>query len=189
MEPPAAPATLVRHSVRHFTASGFLSHDGRTALHWHRLGMWLPPGGHLELNEDPVEGMLREVEEETGIAARVIRTTEAYPYGGQPQLPVPASIGIYEIPGDTHAPGAHEHIDFVYFARPAAPTPPPRLPEGDPPWLWASEEELRSCAPLRAGGHEVHPGEDVRALGLAAIEWERRDRAGAARGPVSTGAA
>jgi 8-oxo-dGTP pyrophosphatase MutT (NUDIX family) len=189
MEPPAAPTSLVRHSVRHFTASGFLSHDGRTALHWHRLGLWLPPGGHLEPNEDPVQGMLREVEEETGIAARVIRTTAAYPSGGRPQLPAPASIGIYEIPGDTHAPGAHEHIDFVYFARPLAPTPAPRLPEGDPPWLWVSEEELRGDAPLRAGGREAHPADDVRALGLAAIEWERRDRAGAASASASAGAA
>ena len=122
MEPPAATAPIERH----FTASGFLSHDGRTALHWHRLGKWLPPGGHLEPNEDPVQAMLREVEEETGIAARVIPTATPYPHGGQPQLPPPASIGIYEIPGDAHAPGAHQHIDFVYFARPALPSPAPR---------------------------------------------------------------
>jgi 8-oxo-dGTP pyrophosphatase MutT (NUDIX family) len=184
MEPPAAPAS----PVRHFTASGFLSHDGRTALHWHRLGRWLPPGGHVEPNEDPVQAMLREIEEETGIAARVIHTAEPYPHPGRPHLPAPASAGIYEIPGDSHLPDAHEHIDFVYFARPLAPTQAPRLPEGDPPWLWVSEEELRGDAPLRAGGREAHPAEDVRALGLAAIEWERRDRAGAVGASASTGA-
>ena len=67
--------------VRHFTATGFLSHDGRTALHWHRLGKWLPPGGHLEENEDPVQTVLREIEEETGIPARVIETATAYDHG------------------------------------------------------------------------------------------------------------
>ncbi len=180
MEPHAAPASIARPSVRHFTASGFLSHDGRTALHWHRLGMWLPPGGHLEPNEDPVQAMLREVAEETGIAARVIHTAAPYPHGGRPHLPAPASIGIYEIPGDTHAPDAHEHIDFVYFARPLAASPAPRLPEGDPPWAWVSEAELRSGAPLAAGGRGAPLTDDVRALGLAAIEWERCDRAGVA---------
>ena len=42
---------------RHFTATGFVSHDGRTALHWHRFGLWLPPGGHVEPNEDPIEAV------------------------------------------------------------------------------------------------------------------------------------
>ena len=132
MQPPSAPSPRVRH----FTASGFLSHDGRTALHWHRLGKWLPPGGHLESNEDPVQAMLREVEEETKIAARVIPTTEPYLHGGQPQLPAPVSIGIYAIPGDTHETSAHEHVDFIYFVRPLEPASELHLPTGDPPWAW-----------------------------------------------------
>ena len=54
---------------RHFTVSGFVSQAGKTALHWHRLGLWLPPGGHIEADEDPIQAVLREVQEETGLAA------------------------------------------------------------------------------------------------------------------------
>src|SRR3972149_2249963 len=34
---------------RHLTVSGFVVHEGRVALHWHRkLGAWLPPDGGPE---------------------------------------------------------------------------------------------------------------------------------------------
>ena len=43
-------------TVRHFTATGFVVHEGATLLHWHpKVKMWLPPGGHIEPNEDPVQ--------------------------------------------------------------------------------------------------------------------------------------
>ena len=50
---------------RHFTATGFVVDGSRTLLHWHkRLEQWMPPGGHIELNEDPVQAVLREIEED-----------------------------------------------------------------------------------------------------------------------------
>jgi 8-oxo-dGTP pyrophosphatase MutT (NUDIX family) len=37
-------------------------------LHLHRkLGMWLPPGGHIERDELPDDAAVREVFEETGL--------------------------------------------------------------------------------------------------------------------------
>ena len=109
---------------RHFTVSGFLSHDGRTALHWHRLGLWLPPGGHIEPNEDPIQAVLREIEEETGVEALIVPTSTPYPHDDPRQLPPPVTIGVYEIdePGNPH-----QHIDFVYFTR-------PRLRRARRPW-------------------------------------------------------
>ncbi len=162
--------------VRHFTATGFLSRDGHTALHWHRLGKWLPPGGHLDENEDPVQAVLREIEEETGIPARVIETVTPYAHSGRGRVAPPVSIGLYTVPRDAHWPGAHEHIDFVYFARPMEPGPRPPLPGGDVPWLWVSEAELRSEKPLAANGHRAPIDDDVRVLGLAAIEAARGNR-------------
>ena len=57
--------------VRHFTATAYVVHDGHVALHWHpKVKAWLPPGGHIEENEDPVQAVLRESaarEEETGL--------------------------------------------------------------------------------------------------------------------------
>ncbi len=52
---------------RHLTATGFVVKDGQVLLHWHRKNrLWLPFGGHLEANEDPVQTVLREVEEGLG---------------------------------------------------------------------------------------------------------------------------
>jgi ADP-ribose pyrophosphatase YjhB (NUDIX family) len=41
-------------------------------------GTWEPPGGVLELNESPEEGVVREVLEETGIHVEVEKLTGVY---------------------------------------------------------------------------------------------------------------
>ncbi len=156
---------------RHFTVSGFLSHDGRTALHWHRLGLWLPPGGHIEPNEDPIQAVLREIEEETGVEAIIVPTSTPYRHDDPRQLPPPVTVGVYEIdePGNPH-----EHIDFVYFARPrsggasGAPDLPGRPNEG---WRWVGREELSEPGLVLdgSGGSAAVP-EDVRQLALHAID-------------------
>ncbi len=54
---------------RHYTATGFVVQGDRTLLHWHkRLQQWMPPGGHIEPDEDPVQAVLREIREETELA-------------------------------------------------------------------------------------------------------------------------
>jgi 8-oxo-dGTP pyrophosphatase MutT (NUDIX family) len=101
---------------RHFTVAVFVVHEGRVLLHWHRkLGMWLPPGGHNERDELPDEAALREVLEETGIRVELVgerRDDIADPV----QLHRPAGVQLEGI-----GPG-HQHIDLIYFARPAGPT-------------------------------------------------------------------
>ena len=57
---------------RHFTVAVFVVREGKVLLHWHRkLGMWLPPGGHIEENELPDEAAAREVLEETGLSVEL----------------------------------------------------------------------------------------------------------------------
>lgn len=41
-------------------------------------GRWVPPGGILELNETPQEGVIREVLEETGVKVKPERLTGVY---------------------------------------------------------------------------------------------------------------
>jgi 8-oxo-dGTP pyrophosphatase MutT (NUDIX family) len=166
---------------KHFTVSGFVSQGGQTALHWHRLGMWLPPGGHIENDEDPVEAVLREVQEETGLLAEVVPTSAAYGWDHPRQLPAPATIGIYDIDGgDPHLPRPHQHIDLVYFTQPLS-GQSLALPIEDG-WLWVSEELLstRHALPRPDGGGEVPIAEDVRRLGLEAIAAVRALEVGAA---------
>jgi len=56
----------------HFTASGFVVSPDRQSLllvHHTKLGKWLQPGGHLELDDRDVDAAARrEVVEETGVS-------------------------------------------------------------------------------------------------------------------------
>ena len=155
---------------RHFTVTGFVSHEGRTALHWHRFGLWLPPGGHIEENEDPIEAMLREVSEETGIEVEVVPTVAPFAHRQPPQLPPPVTIGVYDIERDGRTDGPHQHIDFVYFTRPREGAPLD-LPKDGHGWAWVDEATLGENRPIAVttGTPAVEIPEVVRLLGMAAI--------------------
>jgi 8-oxo-dGTP pyrophosphatase MutT (NUDIX family) len=99
-------------SGRHFTVAVFVVSRGAVLLHRHRkLGMWLPPGGHIERDELPDDAAVREVYEETGIEVELVgerRDDVEDPV----QLHRPAGVQLENI-----GPG-HQHIDLIYFARP-----------------------------------------------------------------------
>ncbi len=151
--------------VRHFTATAFVVHERSVALHWHpKVGAWLPPGGHIEDNEDPVEAVLREVEEETGLVVELVPTADLLNLGCQEQVEPPFTIVIEDI----HDPvdGHHQHIDMIYFCRPRG-LPGPL----NPGWLWVSRNQIATLAPLeRNGGPPEAPPKDVRSLALHAFK-------------------
>jgi len=153
----APPSTLRRH----FTVTGFLSEaagGGRTALHWHRLGIWLPPGGHIEPDEDPVQAVFREVLEETGLEAEIVSGGPAFGYTSPPPLAPPVAMAVYDIPRDGKLDEPHQHIDLIYFLRPVEASP--ALP-AEMQWRWFDRDDLSRST-------ELH--EDVRELALAAID-------------------
>ena len=106
-----------REHGRHFTVAVFVVRNGKVLLHWHRkLGMWLPPGGHIERDELPDEAAVREVLEETGVEVELVgerREDVEDPV----QLHRPAGVQLEDI-----GPG-HQHIDLIYFARPKGYSP------------------------------------------------------------------
>ena len=157
---------------RHFTATAFVVDGDRTLLHWHkRLEQWMPPGGHIEPDEDPVQAVLREVREETGLAAEIIPSSPALPFDYPEQLPAPYTILVEDIPG----PGEpHQHIDLIYFCRPVDGARHNAI--DDPTLRWVTESELRANGPLDVAGCGVSVAvhEDVRQLALVAIQAARR---------------
>ncbi|PZC49693.1 MAG: ADP-ribose pyrophosphatase YjhB, NUDIX family [Chloroflexi bacterium] len=153
--------------IRHFTVSAFVSTTEATLLHWHAKNqMWLPPGGHVEANEDTIQAAHREVLEETGLTVAILPTAPPFDYAEPPQLPAPVTIMVEDI-AEHPVDGRHQHIDSIYFTRPQPPEQP--IQEG---WAWVSAEALRANTPLSAseGAPAVEIAEDVRVLGLASIE-------------------
>jgi 8-oxo-dGTP pyrophosphatase MutT (NUDIX family) len=129
----------------------------------------MPPGGHIEPDEDPVQAVLREVKEETGLITEVISTRKTQPFDYPEQLPPPYTILVEDIPG----PGEpHKHIDMIYFCRVVDGTG--TLPT-DPTLRWVDIEELRSAAPLDVAGCGTSAPipRDVRELALVAIATAR----------------
>ncbi|MGI5119605.1 NUDIX hydrolase [Marinactinospora thermotolerans] len=71
-----APSTPL-HSVS--VAGAVIREDGRIlAIRRRDNGTWEPPGGVLELGETPEDGVIREVQEETGVLVKVDRLTGVY---------------------------------------------------------------------------------------------------------------
>lgn len=151
---------------RHFTATGFLVQDDATLLHWHaKLQCWLPPGGHVEPNEDPVQAVLREVAEETGVEAEVVPTGGIASDLAHPVEVVPPLTIMVEDINDP-VQGFHQHIDFIYVVRPTSRVE--AIPEG---WRWVTREELVDGVLLaRNGNGGAPPPDDVRLLAAKAFE-------------------
>ena len=149
---------------RHFTATGFVVNGDATLLHWHhRVQAWLPPGGHVELNEDPVQAALREVKEETGFDVELIPTQITPEISDLDQVTAPRTILIEDV--YDQKVGKHQHIDMIYFCR--VPGPRPAAPEG---WKWFTQGDLTANRTSKTPeGIQEAPPEDVLTLGLDAI--------------------
>ncbi len=153
--------------IRHFTVTAFVSMDGATLLHWHRkVGLWLPPGGHIEPNEDPMQAASREALEETGFSVQILPTSSRFAYNDPPQLSPPATIMVEPI-RSFGGEDSHHHIDMIYFTRPMTRERP--KPPGET-WRWVSREQLEDDAPMTLEGVSARISEDVRILGMAAID-------------------
>lgn len=101
---------MQRMLTRDFTATTFVVYEGQTLLLHHRkLGIWVPPGGHIDPHELPDEAALREVREETGLDVELLNSGRDL--GHVRVLAQPFCILLEDIAPD------HQHIDLIYFAR------------------------------------------------------------------------
>lgn len=100
------------HESIDFIVSIYIVHNDKVLLIKHKeLGLWLPIGGHIELNEDPEEAILREVKEECGLEIEILSTKPNLTFEDFKFLYPPAFIDIHKI-NDTH-----QHIGLEYFAK------------------------------------------------------------------------
>lgn len=162
------------NEIRHLTATGFVVSADRVLLHWHRKNcLWLPFGGHLEENEDPVQALLREIEEESGLRAEVIGPAADFGIQNLPVLPPPVTILVEPT---TDGVTEHQHIDLIYFCR-AVGSLDSLAVHADPTIRWVTEQELEQNDPVAPlpDVPAVPIPDDVRLLALAAIRHVREN--------------
>ena len=145
------------HEKVDFTASVYVVRDGKVLLHKHKtLGIWLPPGGHIELDEDPNQTAVREVAEETGLIVELVgrgRLATA-PIDNSQDLLVPMFLNRH------HVTDAHEHVDSVYFAYSASGDV---VSEEGSEFVWVAKEQIEQ--------RTIELLDAPRAYALAALDY------------------
>jgi len=113
---------------RHFTATAFvIDNQGRVLLIKHkRLQRWMPPGGHIDPDEAPEETAKRECKEETGLDVEIIGAAQEDLFAGATHegrmLAKPVALLLENIPASQErGEPAHQHMDFLFIARPTDP--------------------------------------------------------------------
>ncbi len=121
---------------KHFTATAYIVDQGKVLLILHpKLKKWLPPGGHLEVNETPPQCAKREVKEETGLDIEFIRQENLWvDFWNASSIERPYLCLLENIPTHADIP-AHQHIDMIFLAKPVG---------GSllPPAKWFTLEEI-----------------------------------------------
>lgn len=127
------------HEKIDFTADVFVVFGNKVLLRMHeKYHVWLTPGGHVELDEDPVQAALREVKEETGLDV-VLWEGNKSPVKDDARVKIlvpPVCMNRHRI-SDTH-----EHVSMVYFATSTTDEVHPQEGEKQDACRWFTKAEL-----------------------------------------------
>lgn len=106
---------------RDFVASTYIIQEEKILFVYHnKLKKWVTPGGHLDPNELPHEGAIREAFEETGLTIRLLPTMPLEIDNPTVKtIPQPFLIALEDVPECQNVP-AHQHVDFIYASEPIA---------------------------------------------------------------------
>lgn len=117
----------------HVTASAVVVGPRGVLLHRHkRLGIWIQPGGHIDVGEPLLTAALRETAEETGLEAR-------------PLADEPVHVDVHA------APKGHEHLDVRFLLHADGEPSPPAGESPDVAWFGWDDAAARTddaLAPL-----------------------------------------
>ncbi len=122
-------------TTRHFVSRVYAVKEGKVLLiKGKKGGQWLPPGGHVKMDELPTQTAVREVMEETGQKI-VLRSAKNKKIGSAHMLPQPDHMEVHDISED------HQHIAFIYFAE-LGEKPEGGTKDGSRETRWFTPEEI-----------------------------------------------
>ncbi len=101
------------HEKIDFIADIYIVFENKVLLRMHdKYNIWLPVGGHIELDEDPNQAVIREAKEESGMDVELLDRREfRKDREDYQELIAPMFLNRHRITEN------HEHIGFVYFGR------------------------------------------------------------------------
>jgi len=108
------------HELIDFIAEIYVVHSNKVLLTKHKtVKQWLPIGGHIELNEDPIQALKREIKEESGLEEielvhqiKYAKIDKTNAFVLLKLLPTPFFMDIHCYTG-----GKHKHIDLTYIGK------------------------------------------------------------------------
>ena len=149
-------------TTRHFVATVYVVNDGATALHEHdKLGLTLPPGGHIDRDELPHEAAAREASEEVGQEPTIVADHPDVTAANSRAIPRPRHVLLEDINVHDGEVG-HQHVDFIFYGYVESREITPLEGETGPDaWEWYDRADLQRADDLP---------NDVIELGLEAID-------------------
>jgi ADP-ribose pyrophosphatase YjhB (NUDIX family) len=152
------------HDKIDFVAGTFIVRKNKVLLRMHdKYGMWLDPGGHVELDEEPSQAAVREAKEETGLDVSLV--------GSLPNIEVPKDTTLLIPPRfmQRHRVSeTHEHISMIYFATCESDALNPGDGESIDNLKWFTAEELKDSKYDIREDIKFYALEALRELGTAA---------------------
>ncbi len=98
------------HELYDFVTSVFIvNRDAVLMVNHKTYNRWLPIGGHIEMNEDPEEGLYREIKEECGLKVKILADKPKIRHKGVKPILTPSYVDCHDIDK------THKHIAFVYY--------------------------------------------------------------------------
>lgn len=127
------------HDKIDFTASAYIVYKNKILLRMHdKYNFWLPPGGHIELDEDPMQAAIREAKEETGLDITLWDGNKKVNLNQEDDIELipPVSLNKHQT-SPTHA-----HINLAYFATTTSDQLAPAAGESQDGLRWCTKEDL-----------------------------------------------
>lgn len=128
------------HEKIDYTVDVFIVHKNKVLLRMHdKHKLWLGVGGHVELDEHPVQAAIREAKEEVGLDIELVGAVKELiddKENNFENLLPPAFMNIHDVSK------THRHIGLIYFARSHSDDVRPSGDDISDEWRWLTSEEL-----------------------------------------------